>query len=224
MATASKSGTTRYVIGGVLLVVVVALVVALMAGGSSDDESGPASDTDRTVATAATGEPGENQPVDVTGEILVPWIDGVDDVAVGQPAPVLSGFSFDGSPVEVRPGDGAPRLVVFLAHWCPHCNREIPVLLEWGATRELPDGLSIIGVSTAVSAENPNYPPSQWLAEKGWSWAALADSVDMKAAEAYGVSGFPFMVLIGPDGDVVARTSGEMSIDEIDAWVNAGLG
>ena len=33
-------------------------------------------------------------------------------------------------------------MVVFLAHWCPHCNAEIPVLNEWRDSGEIPDGLT----------------------------------------------------------------------------------
>ena len=32
---------------------------------------------------------------------------------------------FDGAPLTIAP-TGKPMLVVFLAHWCPHCNAEIP--------------------------------------------------------------------------------------------------
>ena len=33
-------------------------------------------------------------------------------------------MSFDGTPVEIAP-DGKAKLVVFLAHWCPHCRAEV---------------------------------------------------------------------------------------------------
>jgi hypothetical protein len=66
-------------------------------------------------------------------------------------------------------------MVVLLAHWCPHCNAEIPVLNEWRDSGEVPDGLNIVGVSTAVSADAPNYPPNEWLQEMDWRWPVLAD-------------------------------------------------
>ena len=50
-------------------------------------------------------------------------------------------------------------MVVLLAHWCPHCNAEIPVLNEWRDSGEIPDGLNIVGVSTGASADAPNFPP-----------------------------------------------------------------
>ena len=206
---------------GVVVAVVVAFVVAIVAGGSSDDDSSP----DPTPITSTTpGGPGEVQPVDVSGTALVPLGDGASDPAVGQTAPALRGSSFDGSALEIAPGDGNDHLIVFLAHWCPHCNAEIPVLLEWQANGMVPADLSVVAVSTAVSSDRPNYPPSRWLNEKGWPWPALADSAEMTAASAYGVSGYPFMVIVGPDGAVKGRTSGEKGLDALDAWVQATLG
>jgi len=54
-----------------------------------------------------------------------------DDSTLGLIAPTLNGHAFDGSNLSVTPGDGKPYMIVFLAHWCPHCNREVPRLIEW---------------------------------------------------------------------------------------------
>jgi hypothetical protein len=51
----------------------------------------------------------------------------------------------------------------------------------------------------------------------------MADSEAQDAAMAYGVSGYPFFTIIGADGTVKLRTSGEKSIEEIDALVDAAL-
>jgi len=39
---------------------------------------------------------------------------------------------------------------VFLAHWCPHCNREIPELNAWRDSGEVPADLQVVAVTTAV--------------------------------------------------------------------------
>lgn len=224
--TKKNSNTTRLVIGAVVVAIVAALVVALVVGGSSsDDSSDGGSSPDATSASSvAPGSAGETQPVAVTGAALAPLADEASDPAVGQPAPALRGATFDGSTIEITPGDGRDRLVVFLAHWCPHCNAELPIIDEWRASGLIPADLDIVAVSTAVSAERPNYPPSRWLDENGWIWPALADSAEMTAAEAYGVSGFPFMVIVGSDGNVKGRTSGQKELAALDAWVTTTLG
>ena len=114
-------------------------------------------------------------------------------------------------------------MLVFLAHWCPHCNREVPELLAWEAAAEVPEGLQVIAVTTAVDPKRDFYPPSEWIAEKQWDWPVLADSQDNTAAAAMGVTGFPFSVLIGADGTVLGRISGELGQAGIDEWVDATL-
>ncbi|MBU3689126.1 MAG: hypothetical protein B7C54_05875 [Acidimicrobiales bacterium mtb01] len=215
----AMSQSTKAVIGIVVVAVVVALIVAIATSGGSSGGS---------TATSVPGAPAEitpaeNQPVAIEGQILDPLGDPSADSAVGSPAPTLRGYSFDGRPVTIEPGDGRAFMVVFLAHWCPHCNAEVPRLIEWKNMGMVPEGLEIIGVSTGVAADRPNYPPSEWVVEKQWPWAVMADSEAQDAAMAYGVSGYPFFAIVGADGTVKMRASGEKSIDEIDALVDAAL-
>ncbi len=114
-------------------------------------------------------------------------------------------------------------MLVFLAHWCPHCNREIPVLQSWAAAGGVPAGLDIIGVSTAVNAQRDNYPPSKWIADKEWTWPVLADSAASDAAIAYGVGAFPNFVIVGADGTVKVRSSGELAVTDLDSIVRQAV-
>ncbi len=216
--TQQRSSRTPLVIGAVVVLVIVAAVVALIASGGDD---GPAdAETDSTQLEVVA----ENQAVDVIGTPLPPLADGVPDAAVGTAAPGLVGQSFYDTPVEVRPGDGRPYLVVFLAHWCPHCQAEVPRMVRWHEQGLVPEGLQVVAVSTAVSEDRPNYPPSKWLDEAGWPWPVLADDELVTAAGAYGVSGFPFMVVVDAEGNVAGRTSGEKSVEELSAFVAQSLG
>ncbi len=164
----------------------------------------------------------EAWPVTIGGTPLAPLQTGVDDPAVGTPAPTISGYSFDGTPVVVDPSKG-PVMLVFLAHWCPHCNREIPELNAWRDSGEVPADLQVVAVTTAVEPTRDNYPPSAWIEEMDWTWPVLADSETFDAAQAFGVSGFPFGVIIGTDGNVLLRWSGEMGQDGIASMVASAL-
>ena len=215
-----KSNNNKLIIGGVILAIVIAFVIAIVAGGS--DESG-SSDTTTAPNSDGSVSAGENQPVEVVGEALEALSDSGDDSAIGLTAPTLNGFAFDGTSLSVTPGDGNPYMVVFLAHWCPHCNDEVPRLIEWKESGAVPADLQVIAVSTAVASDRPNYPPSQWVVNKAWPWPVMADSEAMDAAQAYGVSGFPFFTIVGADGKVKARASGELGTDRINQIVTAAL-
>ena len=213
------------------IVLVVAGVVALVAvlATRGDDDGDTASSVPPPGATSpgsAGGTPsgGTIDPlaasVTVDGEPLPPLEDPNNDAAVGMKAPALHGTDYSGQPTDIVPGTGGPMMIVFLAHWCPHCNAEIPVLLDGRDSGAIPPDLQIFGVSTAVSPDRPNYPPGQWLQDKGWDWPVLADAVQFTAGTAYGVTGFPGFTLLDADGNVAARGSGEISIEDLQALVD----
>ena len=106
-------------------------------------------------------------------------------------------------------------LLVFWETWCPHCQREIPVvkaLIDDGA---VPEGLEIVVVSTAVRDGDPNYPPQTWLEGEGWSGPIMRDSAEFDALFAFGAGGFPFTVYLDSEHRVVARSAGELPEDII---------
>jgi thiol-disulfide isomerase/thioredoxin len=190
-------------------VIALAAVLAVVMSGGSDDPP------------AAEGTE-ETRPVAVSGTAL-PAAGGDSDPAVGLTIPMVEGASFDGTPVTISPDDG-PTVLIFAAHWCPHCQVEIPLLTDHLAANPLPAGVSLVTVSTSTSEDQPNYPPSVWLQEEGWTHTVLADSEEGAAAAAFGVDAFPFFVAVDGDGKVVARTSGELSAAQFDQLVQLALG
>jgi thiol-disulfide isomerase/thioredoxin len=189
-----RRSISGWVIGGIgAAVVAVAAIIAIV---STSDE--PAS------------VPGlsQTQPVEVTGTALPTYESDTSDPAVGTVAPTLTGSAFDGSAIVVKPG--RPTLVIFLAHWCPHCRREVPVLTQWQKSGGVPDGVDVIGVATATDTSAPNYPPSKWLADEHFPFPVMADSDAFAAANAFGLSGYPYFVLLDSTGKVVQRASGEI--------------
>ena len=165
----------------------------------------------------------EFQNVVVVGDPLPKFGDGAD-TAIGMTAPVLEGFGFLGNEVTTTPG--TPMLLVFLAHWCPFCQKEVPVLVNWNSSGTVPDNLDVIAVTTGTDEAQPNFPPSVWLANEKWPelWPVLVDNKDQTAANTFGLAGYPFMVLIGEDGKVLWRNSGETSAEALTEAVNAALG
>ena len=206
-------------------------VLALTACGGSDDAGpveAPADETtdtdtdagDDSAAGAVILETGvvEFEP----GTELVPYSPETDDPTVGQAAPVIEGQRFDGSAITIGGPTEQPTMYVFLAHWCPHCNDEIPELLELENDGEL-DDVEVVAISTAVASDRENYPPSAWLDDKGWAWDAMADDEQSLAIIAYGGNSFPFTVLVDTDGNVIARKAGSAPASEIRAWLDENL-
>jgi thiol-disulfide isomerase/thioredoxin len=115
---------------------------------------------------------------------------------------------------------------VFLAHWCPHCQREVPLLVEWEKSGAVPAGIDVIAIATGTDPANPNYPPSDWLAREQFPalWPVMTDSKSFEAAEAYGLQGYPYFVLVGADGKVAKRMSGEIPMDQLTQEIQAVLG
>ena len=192
---------------GVVALALIAVVVGLVSGGDDDD---------------STASAGETRDVEVRGDALPPLEDPAVDPAVGQPVPVVTGETFAGDAVTI-PGDG-PTVVVFLAHWCPHCQREVPSLVEHFEENGMPEGVDVLAVSTSVDESAPNYPPSKWLEREGWDVPTLYDDEAGSAARAFGLSAFPFFVAIDADGNVVARTSGELEGPQVEALLDAARG
>jgi len=197
-------------VGGIVLVLALAAIVS--GGGSDDgaDSSAEGLEQTRTVTISGTALPQLPQS-------------GGGDPAVGQVIPEATGQSFDGSPVAIR-NDGRAKLILFVAHWCPHCQKEVPLLADWLKSHQLPSGVDLYTVSTAVDSKRPNYPPSSWLDREDWKAPTLADSDDGKAADAYGLSAFPYFVAVDGSGKVVARTTGEISTDDFEDLAMKALG
>ncbi len=156
----------------------------------------------------------------VSGSALVPYDGSSPDPAVGLVPPELTGQDFAGAPVSIT-DDGEPKVVMFLAHWCPHCQREVPKVQSWLDTNGMPPGVSLYAVPTATVEGRDNYPPSQWLLGKNWTVPVLVDDAAGTAATAWGLRSYPYFVAVGPDGTVVKRASGELSEAQFYALVDA---
>ena len=206
----SSSGRGKFIVGAIIAIVIGgAAIVAISSSGSKSD--------------TATGAVSEFSDITVTGDAL-PAFDSVStaiDTAIGMPAPVISGKGFTGTSITTE-GTGTPMLVVFLAHWCPHCQREVPLLVQWEKDGKTPTGIDVIAVATGTDPANPNYPPSEWLAREQFPalWPVIADSKDKAAANAFGLSGYPYFVLVDAQGNVFKRASGEVAMDDLTAMIN----
>ena len=191
----------KWMIVGVVALVVVAVGVGFLASRDAGER-------------ARSTEVAQVSDVNIEGDPLPPFDGGEPDPAMERMAPAFAATTFDGVEVSVLPGDGTARVIGFFAHWCPHCQRELPRIADWLASNELPAGVEVIAVSTAVDSGGGNYPPSAWFEKEQWPAVAVRDSESNEIGQAYGLRGFPYTVGVDADGRVVARVSGALS-DEL---------
>ena len=204
-----SSNKSVWLIGSIAAAIAIAAIVAVATQSSSDD-----------VVTGVE----EFNSVEVVGNPLPQYSDSASDTAIGMTAPILTGKGFTGNTIVTGPG--APTLLVFLAHWCGYCQREVPLLVQWNRDGLVPSGLDVIAIATSTDPASPNFPPSEWLAREEFPplWPVMTDSGEKTAANAMGVSGFPFFVLLDSSGKVALRISGEIEMPVLTEQINKALG
>jgi len=205
-AKSGKSNSTLWwIIGGVVGLALIVLLAISIAGEEPVDEG------------IGYGDP------TVEGDTLPVYNSGSDDVAVGLTAPTVTGADWNGNTVTIEP-DGTPKIVLFLAHWCPHCQNEVPVVQDWVDAGNLPDDVELISVATATDRLRPNWPPQTWLEEEGWTAPVIMDDDIGTVAASYGMAGTPFWVVLDGDNTNLFRVSGEIPVDGLDAMVALAQG
>lgn len=152
--------------------------------------------------SAESGSVQDYGEVTVAGAALPRYEPDVTDPAAGMPAP-----SIQGETVSVVPG-GTPKIVLFVAHWCPACQQEVPALTSWVKANGVPVGVDLVTVATSTDAAKGNFPPSIWLERENFPFPIIYDDEESTAGAAYGVSSFPFWVVLDSNGNVIQRFSG----------------
>ena len=185
---------------GVVLLAAVAAVFLVNGsdGGSSQLPS------DLPSASAPAGD----APV-ISGGSLPQFQAPDGDAAVGMTIPEVT------APDAQIALNGKAKVLMFLAHWCPHCQAEVPVVQAWVNGGNLPADVEIVSVSTAIDPNRPNYPPDAWLEREGWTAPVITDEAGT-VADAYGLSAFPFWVFVNADGTVAGRLTGELTTAQLD--------
>jgi Redoxin len=193
-AQPAQSNRTRWLlIGGAIgVVALAALIAVILTLGSSSGPPEPAA-----------------EPLVITGEALPDLPRPGADPAIGSTLPTMAGTGVDGQPLEIGPGGGA-QMIVALAHWCPHCQRELPMLVDMIDSGDVPDGVSVVGLSTAIDELRGNYPPSAWFEREGWQQPTLIDDANSDGLHTLGLSTFPGFVFVDAQGRVTQRMTGEI--------------
>jgi len=216
-SNAGKSRSTTWIWIGIVVVVVVVGVVAIVAGRGGSSSGGGASPSGGTIVPSGNLEYGQ---IAVSGAALPQMSDTGTDPAVGSVFPSVTGQQFDGKQLTIAP-DGKPHIIMVVAHWCPHCQAEVPRIQKWLDKDGMPADVELVTVATSNDPAKGNFPAADWLRREKWSVPTIVDDKQTQAGTALGVSGFPYFIVTDAQGKVVYRTSGEKTEAEWNALLQA---
>lgn len=189
----SMTGIIIALAGGL---VVVLLIVAVLFGNSE--------------VGAEYGDP----TVEGQGLPIMPPNQTIDATAAGLEYPSVTGQDFDGSTVTIANDDGRAKAIAFLAHWCPFCQQEVPLIQDWIDTTGGDPDVDIYTVSTSMNSGRDNYPPSAWFEREGWTSPVIRDDNQNSVLLNFGAGGFPFWIFVNSDGTVALRTAGLLETEQ----------
>lgn len=137
--------------------------------------------------------------------------------AVGAKAPEIQGIGLDGKPLKLSDFAGHYVLVDFWFTGCTWCYLEIPHLRR-AFERYKSQGLVVLGVSRDRKEELWR----QTIAREQANWPQLLLPPDMANAllESYCIIGFPHILLVNPDGIIVAKElRGEAILSSLEQYL-----
>jgi RNA polymerase sigma factor (sigma-70 family) len=141
------------------------------------------------------------EPVDLGA---IPWeVREVARLNVGDRAPDFEIETLDGKPLRLADFRGRVVLLDFWATWCAPCLEQTPHLKAAHERFKDDERFALIGLSLD---ETPD-PARRYVDANGLGWhqGFLGQDPPSPVLDAYGVRGIPQILLIGPDGTVLAR-------------------
>ncbi|HLN07008.1 MAG TPA: TlpA disulfide reductase family protein [Acidimicrobiales bacterium] len=137
---------------------------------------------------------------------------------IGKPAPSVAGRNLSGGISSLASLRGHWVLLNFFASWCPPCRTESPDLVKFVYSR--PDGqrVAVLGVVYGDTEGNA----AAFERQVGATWPSVVDANEQIAIN-YGVDDPPQSFLIAPDGRVVDRILGGVTVGALDRLVENGV-
>ena len=144
-------------------------------------------------------------------------------LTIGQPAPAIDVSSTAG-PFNLANAQTPVFLEVF-ATWCPHCQREVPIVNALAA--KYGKQMTFIGVSGSAVGIDGQLPESQgdvigFVQKYGVKYPVAYDP-ELKVANAYLQTGFPTIVMIKKDKTISSLQDGEVSHADLEKAIKAAL-
>lgn len=137
-------------------------------------------------------------------------------VKVAEAAPSFNVTALDGKVYSNASLKGRYVLLDFWATWCGPCVREVPHMLEVHKRFGSRPDFVILGLS--LDREKPKLEAFVKQREIAWPQVFAQEGGAVAMAEEYGVEAIPTLILVGPDGKVIAvGLRGENIVERVGA-------
>jgi peroxiredoxin len=160
----------------------------------------------------------------IVGSALLSTVDNNDNLTpntrsllpVGSQAPDFTAQTVDGGSVSLGDAGGKEAtMLVFFASWCPHCNKEAPIISdlesEYGNLRVV-----MIGIDSQDDSEKVQEFVNRYSIEGPATY-------DPSLGPTYQASGYPTIYVLDSNNNIVAAHTGEAPKGVLEGWVEKAL-
>ncbi len=130
---------------------------------------------------------------------------------VGKPAPAIDAKDTEGRPFRISDYQGRFLLVNFFATWCTPCIAEHPQLVAFSQKHARTGDAAIV----SVAYNDEPKAVSDFFAKNGGDWAVINDAKSDFSVD-YAVIGLPESYLVDPEGTVVHKFTGGVTVADIE--------
>lgn len=185
-------------------------------GGDGLDGAGPGGPRRRRTAVLAAG---------VTAVLALGfvWVLGTSEPGtdreaqsplLGKVAPPLAGTTLDGGQFDIADHRGQWVVVNVFATWCGPCRQEHPELVAFDEKHREARDVALVSV---LFDDRPS-TARRFFERNGGEWPVVVDA-DARIATDYGVAQVPETYVVAPDGQVVAKLLGGVTLDGLEGVI-----
>ncbi len=135
---------------------------------------------------------------------------------VGSEAPAFTAETVGDGEVSVGGGSAGATILVFFATWCPHCNKEAPIISDLEGWYE-----DLRVVMIGIDDEDDPEKVREFVERYGIVGSAVYQP---SLGSTYQVSGYPTTYVLDGNDTIVAAHSGEAPSSVYEGWIEEALG